>query len=116
MRNFQLPGRSPIHAIHGMAATSHPLATMAAIDVLRTGGNAIDAAVGAAAVLSVVEPQSTGIGGDCFLLYAPRGSDELIAFNRPGRAPAAAEPDWYVERGITTIGRNSVHSVTVSRI
>jgi len=96
-----------------MAATSHPLATSAALDVLRSGGNAMDAAVAACAVQSVVEPQSTGIGGDCFVLYAPKGSGDIIAYNGSGRAPGQATPDWFRNKGVTKITEHSPHAVTV---
>ena len=113
MRNLHLPGRSTIHSMNGMAATSHPLATITAINILQAGGNAIDAAIAACAVQCVVEPGSTGIGGDCFALYAPFGKGEIIALNGSGRAPAAATPEWYAEQGITSIQRQSPHAVTV---
>jgi len=113
MRDLERPGRSPVHAPEGMACTSHPLSSQVAIDVLKAGGNAMDAAVAACAVQCVVEPGSTGIGGDCFCLYAPEGSAEIIAFNGSGKAPAAASVDWYRENGFREIERNTPHSVTV---
>ncbi len=113
MRNFQQPGRSPVHATDGMAATSHPLATQTAIDTLKAGGNALDAAIAACAVQCVVEPQSTGIGGDCFCLYAPNGGDNIIGFNGSGKAPTGATPAYFRQKGIGKIERPSPHSVIV---
>ncbi len=113
MRDFEVPGRSCVHAVNGMVATSHPLSTGAALDVLKDGGNAMDAAICAAAVQAVVEPQSTGIGGDVFALMCPKGTAEVIAYNGSGRAPAAATVDWYRARGIEAIAQHSPHSVTV---
>jgi len=113
MRDFQFPGRSPLRVTEAAAATSHPLATGVAIDVLKAGGNAIDAAVAAAAVLAVVEPQSTGIGGDGFMLYAPKGAGKVIAYNGSGRAPRRATLDWYRAQGFDSVPTFGVHAVTV---
>ncbi|SEC91742.1 gamma-glutamyltransferase 2. Threonine peptidase. MEROPS family T03 [Rhizobiales bacterium GAS191] len=112
LRDFTKPGRSVAIAEHGMAATSHPLATLAALDMLRTGGNAVDAAIAAVAVQAVVDPHMTGIGGDCFYLHAPRAG-KPIAFNGSGRAPAGAELDWYLEKGFNAIPDLSPHCVTI---
>lgn len=113
MRDLQQPGRSPVSAPHGMAATSHPLSTQAAVAALQQGGNAMDAALAAVAVQCVVEPGSTGIGGDCFCLYAANGSTDIHALNGSGRAPAGLSADYLLERGITQIDRTSPHSVTI---
>jgi gamma-glutamyltranspeptidase/glutathione hydrolase len=112
MRDFHFPGRSPAISTNGMAATSMPAATLAALDVLRAGGNAMDAAVAAVAVLCVVEPASTGIGGDCFCLYAPAGK-EPVALNGSGRAPAGATIDFYESIQMRGPDPLSAHSVTI---
>jgi gamma-glutamyltranspeptidase/glutathione hydrolase len=96
-----------------MAATSHAAATLAALDALRDGGNAIDAAVTACAVQCVVEAGSTGIGGDCFVQLSRGGSADVIAYNGSGRTPMAATPEWYARHGVTTIDRHSPHAVTI---
>lgn len=113
MRNLELPGRSVARSRNGMAATSHVVSTMTAVDILKKGGNAMDAAIAACAVQCVVEPESTGIGGDNFCLYSPNGAETPIAFNGSGRAPAAAHVDWYLEQGITSIERQSPHAVII---
>lgn len=113
MRDFHLPGRSVVHAVNGAAATSHPFATLTAIDVLRAGGNAVDAAVAACAVHCVVEPMMTGVGGDCFVLLQKGGEGSVIGLNGSGRAPAGLTADHLLEQGIDRIELESVHSITV---
>src|ERR1700754_1440346 len=113
MRNFHFPGRSTVHATNAMVATSHPQASLAAIGVLREGGTAVDAAVAGSALLAVIEPQSTGIGGDCFALIQPRGEGKIIAYNGSGRAPKAANADWYLERKINSVPLTSAHAVSI---
>jgi gamma-glutamyltranspeptidase/glutathione hydrolase len=113
MRDFELPGRSEALGTRAMAATSHPLATLAALDVLRKGGNAIDAAVAAMALLGVIEPTQTGIGGDCFALLMRGGEGEVIALNGSGWAPQAASIDFYESNGIAAIETESAHAVSV---
>src|SRR6201984_180319 len=102
MRDFNVPGRSAAMAANAMAATSHPRATLTALDVLRAGGNAADAEIAAVPMRGFVEPQSHRIGGDCFVLYSREGGLP-VALNGSGRAPAKATVDWYVERGIDQI-------------
>jgi gamma-glutamyltranspeptidase/glutathione hydrolase len=111
-RDFHAPGRSPVYAGNGMVATSHPLASLAAIETLKAGGNAADAAVAAIAIAGVVEPQMTGIGGDCFCLVA-RPGQPVWGYNGSGRSAAAMRVEFLRDQGLTEIATNSVHSVTV---
>ena len=113
MRNLELPGRSPAHGMTAMAATSHTLSTETAIDIMRRGGNAMDAAIAACAVQCVVEPGSTGIGGDCFCQYLPAGASEPVAFNGSGKAPGGATCAYFAENGISELPRQSPHSCVV---
>jgi gamma-glutamyltranspeptidase / glutathione hydrolase len=112
MRSLHVPGRSPVFARRAMVATSHPLATEAALAVLKQGGNAVDAAIATVAVLCVVEHPMTGIGGDCFALVAKPGQ-KPIALNASGLAPKAATAKWYADKGIKEIPLQSPHAVTV---
>lgn len=99
---------------NGMVATSHPSATLAAVRILEAGGNAMDAAIAACAVQCVVEPGSTGIGGDCFALYSERGSSDIAAYNGAGWAPAAISAEALAEGGTRKqIERQSPHAITV---
>ena len=113
MRSLQRPGRSPVMAPEGMASTSNPLSTQVAVNVLQNGGNAMDAAIAACAVQGVVEPESTGIGGDCFCLYSQGGSDKIMAMNGSGRAPQGLTAEWLLEQGIKEIPQQSPHAVTI---
>jgi len=111
-RDFMKPGKSVALAENAMVATSHPQATLAALDVLRAGGNAVDAAIAAVALQGVIDTHMTGIGGDCFALYTPAGGAP-VAVNGSGRAPAAATADYYREKGMTGIPDGTVDAVTI---
>lgn len=113
MRDFHGPGRSPVFAMNGMCATSHPLAAKVALDLLQAGGNAADAAIGAAVLLGICEPQMTGIGGDCFALVKPAGSEDVIALNGSGRAPAGLDPAALRALHGDTLDPRSADAVTV---
>ena len=96
-------GRSAVHALRGMVAASQPLAVQTGVDVLRRGGNAVDAAIAMNAVLGVVEPMSCGIGGDLFALVWDAATHKLYGLDASGRAPRAATPATILTRGFTEL-------------
>ena len=102
-----------MYAPVGMAATSQPLASTAALEVLRSGGNAVDAAVAAAAVLGVTEPHMTGIGGDMFAIVWLAREQKLVALNASGRAGSRMVRDTLVARGFRSGSQQGAMSVTV---
>ena len=112
MRNIQIPGRSNVLSTNGIASTSHPLSTAEAISVLKKGGNAIDAAIAASAVQAVVEPNSTGIGGDCFAIISLNGK-KPVSINGSGIAPKKANYNYFKSNKIDKIDLTSPHSVTI---
>jgi gamma-glutamyltranspeptidase/glutathione hydrolase len=95
--------RSEVIAPHGMAATSHPLATQIALDILRRGGSAVDAAIAANAALGLMEPTGNGIGGDLFAIVWDAKSARLYGLNASGRSPRRLSLEWFVENGHTSI-------------
>ncbi|MEF3048740.1 gamma-glutamyltransferase family protein [Pseudotabrizicola sp. L79] len=113
MRDFHLPGRSATLAQTGMVATSHPLAAQAAVQILRAGGNAADAAVAGAVLLGICEPQMTGLGGDCFVLVKPAGQERVVALNGSGRAPKGLSAAEMRARGLTAVPLHGIESVTM---
>ncbi|MFN9156953.1 MAG: gamma-glutamyltransferase [Planctomyces sp.] len=95
--------RSEVIARHGMAATSQPLATMTAVDILRRGGSAVDAAIAANAVLCVAEPTGCGIGGDLFAIVWDSGTGRLHGLNGSGRSPMGLTAEEFRQRGLSRI-------------
>ncbi|MBC2838883.1 gamma-glutamyltransferase [Robiginitalea sp. SC105] len=105
--------RSEVLARHGMAATSQPLATQVALDVLKKGGTAMDAAIAANAMLGLVEPASCGIGGDIFAIVWDADEQKLYGFNGSGRAPKSISIDYFMEQGMKYVPFSGPLPVTV---
>ena len=113
MRDFQRPGRSDVYSTNGMCATSHPLASQIAVETLKSGGNAVDAAIAASLVLGICEPQMTGIGGDCFVLVKPANDEKVVALNGSGRAPAGLSAANLRARGLGAMPVIGIEPVTI---
>ncbi len=105
--------RSEVIATHGMAATSQPLATQIAIDILKSGGNAIDAAIAANAALGLMEPTGNGIGGDLFAIIWDAKTKKLYGLNASGRSPRSLTREWFIENGYESIPRRGALPVSV---
>jgi gamma-glutamyltranspeptidase/glutathione hydrolase len=105
--------RSEILARNGMAATSQPLATQVALDILKKGGSAMDAAIAANAVLGLVEPASCGIGGDIFAIVWDAKEEKLFGFNGSGRAPKSLSIDYFIENKMNYVPFSGPLPVTV---
>jgi gamma-glutamyltranspeptidase / glutathione hydrolase len=109
-RNY---GRSMVITQQGVAATSQTLASSAAAQILARGGSAGDAAIAANAVLAVVEPMKTGIGGDLFVMYWEASTGKLVGLNASGAAPKALSPEFLAKQGFKSMPVSGIHSFTV---
>jgi gamma-glutamyltranspeptidase/glutathione hydrolase len=112
-RPTTLAGRSAVYAPNAAIATSQPLATAAGLEILQNGGNAVDAAVAAAAVLGVVEPHMTGIGGDAFAMIWSPADDQLHGLNASGRSGSLMTRQALLDRGLDEVPTRSPESITV---
>ena len=113
MRDFQLPGRSQVFSKSGMVATSHPVASLVGVSVLKNGGNAADAALAMALVLPICEPQSTGLFGDAFALIKPQGTDDIFGINGSGPTPKGFSEEEIRGKGHKNMPKNDACSVTM---
>lgn len=112
-RIYRGGARSVARAMNGMVATSQPLASAVGLRILQQGGNAVDAAIAAAATLCVVEPMMVSPGGDLFALIWDAKRKKLRALNASGRAPKALTIDELKKRGFSSIPPDGIHTVTV---
>ena len=106
-------GRSVVRAKQGMVASSQPLASQTGLEILKRGGNAVDAAIAMAAVLNVTEPNMTGIGGDAFMMVYSAKTKKLEALNASGRAPKALNLDYFKSKNITQMPMTGMETITV---
>ncbi|MFN3686689.1 gamma-glutamyltransferase family protein [Salinarimonas sp.] len=111
-RDFQSPGRSAVYGTRAMIATSHPHASRIGLEILARGGSAVDAALAASAMLCVVEPHMTGIGGDCFAIVAAPGAAPR-ALMGSGPSPRGVSREALVESGLTEIADDSPHAINL---
>jgi gamma-glutamyltranspeptidase/glutathione hydrolase len=107
------PGRSIVRSRHAMVASSQPLASQVGLEILKRGGNAVDAAIAMAAMLNVTEPMMTGIGGDAFMLVYWSKTNELKGLNASGRAPGALSLDYFAKRKTPKMPEFGMESITV---
>jgi len=105
--------RSEVIARHGMACTSQPLASQVAIDILKNGGNAIDAAIAANATLGLMEPTGNGIGGDLFAIVWDAETEELYGLNASGRSPKSLKLEYFKKHGYESIPAHGPLPVSV---
>ena len=113
MRNLHIPSRSPVYNKNAMVATSHPEATIKALEIIKKGGNAVDAAVTAASVLAVVEAHSTGIGGDCFCIFYSNKDKKIVALNGSGNLPSKVNYDDIIKTEDNLIDPYSHSAITI---
>ena len=108
-----MAGRSVVRANQGMVATSQPLASQVGLEILKRGGNAVDAAIAVAAMLNVTEPNMTGIGGDCFAMVYTAKSKKLEALNASGRCPKALTLEHFAAKNVTQMPLTGMETITV---
>ena len=106
-------GRSVVRGQHGMVASSQPLASAVGLEILKSGGNAVDAAIAMAAMLNVTEPMMTGIGGDMFAMVYWAKTKELSGLNASGRAPRAMTIDYFKQKNVTQMPQAGMDTITV---
>ena len=105
--------RSEVLGQNGMVATSHPLATQIGLDILKKGGNAVDAAIAANAALGLMEPTGCGIGGDLFAIVWDGKSKKLYGLNASGRSPKTLTLDYFTKKGLKYIPSHGPLPVSV---
>ncbi len=113
MRNFQIPGRSTVFSKNGMVATSHHLASLVGIDILRKGGNAIDSAIAMALMLPLCEPQSTGYFGDVFCIISQSNDSQFIGLNGSGKSPNGSNSEILKTNGFKKIPETDISTITL---
>ena len=113
MRNFQESGKSTVYSNRGMVATSHPIASSIGLDILKRGGNAVDAAIAMAFSLPICEPQSTGLFGDVFAMVKPSNSNSIIGLNGSGKAPAKVSAENLRNKNFSVLPEDAIETITL---